>query len=77
MTEKKVYRFLNRCQGRKKEQRAPDLRPQSLPWQRCSTGAQVAPQRCPILRSSTIILPCRLIFATGRFFDVKMVGFSL
>ena len=76
MAEKKVYRFWNHCQG-KKEQRAPDLRSQSLPWQRCSLGAQVAPQRCPILRSSAAILPRWLAFATGRFFDVKMVGFSL
>jgi hypothetical protein len=43
----------------------------------CSLGAQVAPQRCPILRSSAAILPCQFVFATGRFFVVKMVGFSL
>ncbi len=49
----------------------------SLPWQRCSLGAQVAPQRCPILRSSLQILPPWLDFATGRFFDVNVDGFSL
>jgi hypothetical protein len=76
MAKKKVYRFLNRCQG-KKEQRVPIFRSQSLPWQRCSVGAQVAPQRCPILRSSVAILPLRRSFATWRFFDVKMDGVSL
>jgi len=58
-------------EGKEKEQRAPVFRPQSLPWQRCSLGAQVAPQRCPILRSSAAILPFQLIFATGRFFVVN------
>jgi hypothetical protein len=68
MAEKQVYRFVNHCQGKEEEQRAPDFRSQSLPWQRCSPGAQVAPQRCPILRSSAPILPCWFVFATGRFF---------
>lgn len=77
MAEKKVYRFLTIARAEKKEQSLPDLRSQSLPWQRCSLGAQVAPQRCPILRSSAAILPCCPVFATGRFFNVKMVGFSL
>jgi len=57
MAKKKVYRFLNHCQGKEEEQRAPVSRSQSLPWQRCSLGARVAPQRCPILRSSDVILP--------------------
>jgi hypothetical protein len=79
MAKKKVYRFFNHCQGRKKEQRVPNFRPQSLPWQRCSLGAQVAPQRCPTrsVRSSAVILPHRLSLAPGRFFGVRMVGFSL
>lgn len=71
MAKKKVYRFVNHCQHKEKEQSEPDFRPQSLPWQRCSLGAQVAPQRCPILRSSAVILPCRVAFATGRFFVVN------
>jgi hypothetical protein len=74
MAKKKVYRFLTIARAEKKEQSLPVLRSQSLPWQRCSLGAQVAPQRCPILRSSATILPCWLIFAIGWFFDVKMVG---
>ena len=45
-----VYRFPYQCQGRKKEQRLPKFRLLSLPWHRYSFGAQVAPQRCPILR---------------------------
>ncbi len=49
MAKKKVYRFLNHCQDKEKEQRVPIFRSQSLPWQRCSQGARVAPQRCPIL----------------------------
>jgi hypothetical protein len=76
MAEKEGLSLSNHCQGRKKEQRAPVSRSQSLPWQRCSLGAQVAPQRCPILRSSVAILPCWFVFAGGRFFNVKMVGFS-
>jgi len=48
MAKKKVYRFWNHCQD-KKEQSMPIIRSQSLPWQRCSQGARVAPQRCPIL----------------------------
>ncbi len=71
MAKKKVYRFLNHCQGKEKEQRVPVIRSQSLPWQRCSLGAQVAPQRCPTLRSSAAILPSQLVFATGRFFVVN------
>jgi hypothetical protein len=71
MAKKKVYRFLNHCQGKEEEQRAPVFRSQSLPWQRCSPGAQVAPQRCPILRSSTTILLCGYILAAGRFFVVN------
>jgi hypothetical protein len=59
------------CQDRKKEQRAPVSRLQSLPWQRCSLGAQVAPQRCPILRSSDWILPRCCGVAGGRFFVVN------
>jgi hypothetical protein len=57
MAKKKVYRFWNHChpvpvsfrEGKDKEQRVPIIRSQSLPWQRCSQGARVAPQRCPIL----------------------------
>ena len=61
------------CQGRKNR---AENEPHSLPWQRCSLGVQIAPQRCPILRSSAAILPCWFVFAGGRFFNVKMVGFS-
>lgn len=71
MAKMQLYRFVNHCQGKEEEQRAPVFRSQSLPWQRCSLGAQVAPQRCPILRSSTLILPCWFVFATGRFFVVN------
>ena len=70
---KKVYRFPTIARAEKRTENDPH----SLPWQRCSLGAQVAPQRCPILRSSAAILPCWYFFASGRFFNVKMVGFSL
>ena len=60
-----------------KEQRVPVSRSQSLPWQRCSLGAQVAPQRCPILRLSAVILTYWLTIITGRFFVIKVVGFSI
>jgi hypothetical protein len=76
MADLKVYRFLPIARAENRAESA-GYRSQSLPWQRCSLGAQVAPQRCPILRSSAAILPCRFVFATGRFFDVKMAGFSL
>jgi hypothetical protein len=56
MAKKKVYRLLNHCQGKEKEQRAPIIRSQFLPWQRSSQGAQVAPQRCPILLPGRIHL---------------------
>lgn len=59
------------CQDRKKEQRVPVSRSQSLPWQRCSHGAQVAPQRCPILRLSDAILPRWFVVVSGRFFVVN------
>lgn len=58
------------CQD-KKEQRSPVSRSQSLPWQRCSLGAQVAPQRCLILRSSNVILPRWCGMVGGRFFVVN------
>jgi hypothetical protein len=74
MAELKVYRFLTIARAEKKSR---GLLRYPLPWQRCSVGAQVAPQRCPILRLSAAILPCWSVFATGRFFNVKMVGFSL
>ena len=73
MAKKKVYRFLTVARAEKRTENEPH----SLPWQRCSLGAQVAPQRCPILRSSAAILPCWYGFVTGWFFDVKMVDFSL
>ncbi len=76
MAKLKVYRFLTIARAEKRAESA-ESRSQSLPWQRCSLGAQVAPQRCPILRSSTVILPCCPFFATGRFFNVKVVGFLL
>ena len=77
MAKKKVYRFLNHCQGNEtcpersegKEQRAPVTRSQSLPWQRCSQGAQVAPQRCPIL------LRALQFYHLGLFLPLD--GFSL
>jgi hypothetical protein len=67
---RKGLSLLEPLPGHKKEQRVPDIRSQSLPWQRCSFGAQVAPQRCPILRSSTAILSQSLIVTAGRFFVV-------
>jgi len=69
MAKKKVYRFLYHCQGRKKSRERRNIRSQSLPWQRYSSGAQVAPQRCPILRSSAAILP-RWLFSTAAMIQV-------
>jgi hypothetical protein len=68
MAKKKVYRFLNHCQD-KKEQSVPIFRSQSLPWQRCSQGARVAPQRCPIL------LRALQFYHPGLF--LPLVGFSV
>jgi len=75
MAKKEGLSLSDRCQGRKRAENEPH----SLPWQRCSLGAQVAPQRCLTrsVRSSAAILPCWFVFASGWFFNVKMVGFSL
>jgi len=35
-------------------------------------GARVAPQRCPILRTSSVILPCQEV---GSFSQLKRVHF--
>jgi hypothetical protein len=76
MAEKKVYRFLTIARAQKRAERAGS--PVTV-----SALATVLARRSgrssalPYPPTSTAILPCWLILATGRFFDVKMVGFSL
>lgn len=76
MAKNKVYRFFYHCQGRKKRAESAGYPVTVSALATVLIGAQVAPQRCPILRSSAAILPRWFVFATGRFFNVKMVGFS-
>ena len=73
MAKKKVYRFSTIARAEKKSRECRNIRSQSLPWQRYSHGAQVAPQRCPILRSSAAILPRWHIFTSAL---IKMGSFS-
>jgi len=78
MGKKQVYRFLGYCQGIKKRAEMLCLPSHHLCPGNCHlSGAQVAPQRCPILRLSKRILSNLGSFANGRFFKVKMVGFSM
>jgi hypothetical protein len=76
MAKNTVYRFSNHCQVRKKSrERRITGRISALatvPDRRSGRSAAL-----PYPPSSAGILSCRLVFATGRFFDVKMVGFSL
>jgi len=70
MAKKKVYRFLNHCQGKKRAESADY--PVTV-----SALATVLARRSgrssalPYPPSSAAILPPRLVFATGRFFVVN------
>ena len=83
MAKNTVYRFLNHCQGRKPvlnevKEKSRERRITG----RFSALATVLDRRSgrsaalPYPPSSAEILSCRLGFAIGRFFNVKMAGFS-
>jgi hypothetical protein len=73
-----VYRFLDCCQIKKKRAEAFSLKSYRLcPGNSRLSGAQVAPQRCPILRSSILIVHNFGLFSSEWFYIVKMEGFLM
>jgi hypothetical protein len=70
MAKKKVYRFWNHCQGRKKSRErrfsGHSLCPGNGARRRSGRSSAL-----PYPPSSAAILPPRLVFATGRFFVVN------
>jgi hypothetical protein len=84
MAKNTVYRFLDHCQGREPVlQAVKEKSRERRITGRISALATVLDRRSgrsaalPYPPSSAEILSCVPIFATGRFFDVKMAGFSL
>jgi hypothetical protein len=75
MAKKTVYRFLNHCQDEKSRERRRTGRISALATVLDRRSGRSA--ALPYPPSSAEILSCCLVFATGRFFNVKMAGFSL
>ena len=65
------------CQGRKKEQRAPVSRSQSLPWQRCSLGAQSLSRASEGSLLSVALSSARAMRFYHAGLELLVVGFSL
>jgi hypothetical protein len=70
MAKKKVYRFLNHCQGKKRAESA-DYPVTVFALATVLARRSGRSSALPYPPSSAAILPPQLVFATGRFFVVN------